>query len=206
MAVARSGQPVVNAHVKTIAKLALDLAGPLVAEQELEFVGPGRAHFLLIKSCSGCGSRAKAICSAWPPACASPRTVYGAIDALRRAGLGPDDLPARRFEVDVKGREIREILTEYVRELDERKWVDRAGVVRLAIQRVTLNHGRSAGRRFGTCAPRRRYSGAREPAARCLARATTYLVSGRPAGAWANERWRLVDRRSPAGELLPVAR
>ena len=39
MAVARSGQPVVNAHVKTIAKLALDLAAPLVAEQELAFVG-----------------------------------------------------------------------------------------------------------------------------------------------------------------------
>ena len=36
MAVARSGQPVVNAHVKTIAKLALDLAGPLVAEKELD--------------------------------------------------------------------------------------------------------------------------------------------------------------------------
>ena len=61
------------------------------------------------------------------------------------AGLSPDELPAERFEVDLKGREIREILTEYTRELDERKWVDRAGVVQLAFQRLTSNAGRLPG-------------------------------------------------------------
>ena len=62
MAVARSGQPVVNAHVKTIIKLALDLAGPLMADKELEFIGARQARFSWIGSCSGCASRGKGIC------------------------------------------------------------------------------------------------------------------------------------------------
>ena len=38
VAVTRSGQPVINGHVKTLFKLALDLAGPLMVEKELELV------------------------------------------------------------------------------------------------------------------------------------------------------------------------
>ena len=130
MAVARSGQPVVNAHVKTVAKLALDLAGPLIAERELEFVGARQGSLLVDRIMHRLRKPGEGYLLRLSPSVPLSETVYSAIDELRCAGLDPQDLSAERFEVDVKGREIREILTEYVRELDERKWVDRAGVVR----------------------------------------------------------------------------
>ena len=68
-------------------------------------------------------------------------TVFKAIDALRRAGLDSEELKVERFEVDVKGREIRDILRGYIKELNQRKWVDRAEVLRLAIQRLKSDAG-----------------------------------------------------------------
>ncbi len=55
--------------------------------------------------------------------------VFKAIEDVRLAArLHREDLKIERFEVDVKGREeIQDILSEYVNELHQRKWVDRAG-------------------------------------------------------------------------------
>lgn len=47
MAVARSGQPVINVHVKTINKLALDLAASLIADEQLEFIGARQGALLV---------------------------------------------------------------------------------------------------------------------------------------------------------------
>ena len=63
-------------------------------------------------------------------------SVYRAIDALRRAGLGAGDLNADYFEVPEKGRELREILRDYLAALDRRRWIDRAGVLHMAIERL----------------------------------------------------------------------
>ena len=166
--------------MKTVAKLALDLAGPLIAERELEFVGARQGSLLVDRIMHRLRKPGEGYLLRLSPSVPLSETVYSAIDELRRTGLDPQDLSAERFEVDVKGREIREILTEYVRELDERKWVDRAGVVRLAIQRVTSKDGRLPNDILVLC-PRHRYSGTREPASLCLARATAHLVSSRPA-------------------------
>jgi RecB family exonuclease len=141
MAVARSGQPVVNAHVKTINKLALDLAGPLIAEHELEFVGARQGSLLVDRIMRRLRKPDEGYLFRLAPSVQLSKTIYKAIDALRCAGLNPDELPADQFEVDVKGREIREILREFIQELHERKWVDRAGVSGLAIERLKSNGG-----------------------------------------------------------------
>ena len=111
-------------------------------------------------------------------------------------GSVPTTYRPSAFEVGVKGREIREILAEYVRELDERKWVDRAGVMQLAIQRLTSNDGRLPGNVLVLVPEDVDILGLERRLLDALP-ATANLVSGRPAGAQANERRRLIDRRSP---------
>jgi PD-(D/E)XK nuclease superfamily len=140
MTVARSGQPVVNGHVKTIARLALDLAGPLIADRELEFVSSQQGSLLVDRIMQRLRTPGEGYLLRLSPSVPLSETVYRAIDALRCAALDSEDLPVERFEVDVKGREIREILREYARELHERKWVDRADVLQLAIKRLELNN------------------------------------------------------------------
>jgi ATP-dependent helicase/nuclease subunit B len=136
MSVARSGQPVINAHVKTINKLALDLAGSLIADQQLEFIGTRQGALLVDRVMQRLRKPGEGYLLRLNPSAQLSKTVHKAIDALRCAGLDSDDLPAEQFEVDVKGGEIREILSEYVRELRERRWVDRAGLMELAIERL----------------------------------------------------------------------
>ena len=94
MAVARSGQPVVNAHVKTIAKLALDLAAPLIAEQELAFVGARQGSLLVDRILQRLRKPGEGYLLRLTPSVRLSEKVFEAIDALRRAGLGADDLPA----------------------------------------------------------------------------------------------------------------
>jgi hypothetical protein len=139
MAVARSGQPVINAHVKTINKLALDLAGSLIAEKQLEFIGARQGALLVDRVLQRLRKPGAGYLLRLNPSAQLSKTIYKAIDALRCAGLDSDELRVEQFEVDEKGGEIREILSAYVRELDERHLVDRAGLMQLAMERLNRN-------------------------------------------------------------------
>ena len=150
VAVARAGQPVVNGHVKTLVKLALDLAGPLMAERELELISSQQGSLLVDRVMQRLRKPGDGYLWRLSPSVRLAETVFKAVDALRLAGLDSDDLQVDRFEVDVKGREIQEILSEYVKELDQRNWVDRAGVLRLAIERLRSD-GRRSGRATCSC-------------------------------------------------------
>jgi PD-(D/E)XK nuclease superfamily len=141
VAVTRSGQPVVNGHVKTLVKLAVDLAGPLMVEKELELVSAQQGALLVDRVMQRLRKPGEGYLWRLSPSVRLAETVFKAIDALRRAGLDSVDLKVERFEVDVKGREILGILREYVGELHRRKWVDRAGVLRLAIERLKSDAG-----------------------------------------------------------------
>jgi len=141
VAVTRAGQPVVNGHVKTLVKLALDLAGPLMVEKELELVSAQQGSLVVDRVMQRLRKPEEGYLWRLSPSVRLAETVFKAIDAVRRAGLDAEDLKVERFEVDVKGREIQDILREYVKELQQRKWVDRAGVLQLAIQRLKSDAG-----------------------------------------------------------------
>ncbi len=141
MTAARSGQPVVNAHVKTVTKLALDLAGPMIAEHTLDFASAQQRSLLVDQVIQRLRKPDEGYLLRLPPSVRLSETVFKAIDAMRLAGLDSKDLPLERFEVDVKGREIRDILTEYTKELKRRRWLDRAGVLELATGRLKSKDG-----------------------------------------------------------------
>ncbi len=136
VAVARSGQPVVNGHVKTVVKLALDLAGPMMAKKGLELISPQQGSLLVDRVMRGLRKPGEGYLWRLSPSVRLAETVFRAIQALRLAGLDSDNLSLECFEVDTKGQELRDILKQYVIELARQNRIDRAGVVRLAIERL----------------------------------------------------------------------
>ncbi len=136
VAVARSGQPVVNAHVKTVAKIALDLAAPIVAERGLELISRQQATLIVEDVMRRLSKPGQGYLWRLPTSARLAATVFKALDAIRRAGLSSRDLHADRFEVADKGHELKEIYGAYVKVLEDGKWIDRAGALQLAIKRL----------------------------------------------------------------------
>jgi PD-(D/E)XK nuclease superfamily len=135
VAVARAGQPVVNGHVKTVARIALDLAAPVVAEKELELISRAQAT-LLVEEVIRRLRKPEGYLWKLPPSVRMAETVLSAVDAIRRAGLSSEDLHVDRFEVAEKGHELREIYGAYVKALEDGRWIDRAGALQLAVNRL----------------------------------------------------------------------
>ncbi len=140
-AVARAGQPVVNGHVTTLTRLALDLAGPAMVQQQLKFISARQGALLVGRVMERLRNPDGGYLWQLSPGVRLAETVCAAIDALRCAGLASDDVKIKCFEVDVKGRELQDILREYTAELGRRNWIDRAGVLKAAIDRLTSSSG-----------------------------------------------------------------
>jgi RecB family exonuclease len=136
LAVARTGQPVVNGHVKTIANLALNLAAEPLAQDRRELITARQGSLLIDRVIRKLRKPVQGYLWRITPSVRLAETVYRAIDAMRRAGLGAGDMNAECFEVPEKGRELKEILRDYLAALDRRRWIDRAGVLRIAIERL----------------------------------------------------------------------
>ena len=136
LAVARTGQPVVNGHVKTIENLALNLASQHIAQDKRELITVRQGALLIDQVIRKLRKPEQGYLWRIAPSVRLAETVYRAIDAMRRAGLGAGDLNADCFEVPEKGRELKEILREYLAALDRRRWIDRAGVLHMAIERL----------------------------------------------------------------------
>jgi hypothetical protein len=136
VAVTRSGQPVVNCRVKTLPRMALELAAPAMAAAKVELIS-GRGGALLIdRIIRRLRNPASGYLWQLPPTVGLSQTVYRAIDAMRKAGLEDRNLRPESFEVGLKGKELAAIMQEYVEELEKRKWVDGAEVLRMAITRL----------------------------------------------------------------------
>ena len=134
--VARCGQPVVNCHVKTLTNLAMELAGPAMAAAGVELVSARGGAVLTDRIIRRLREPAAGYLWQLPPSAALAHAVYLAIDAVRRAGLEARQLRPEQFEVGTKGQELAAVLREYVVELQQRKGVDRAEVLRMAITRL----------------------------------------------------------------------
>jgi PD-(D/E)XK nuclease superfamily len=140
-AVVQNGQPVVNGRVKTLANLALELAGPAMMERQYEEASPRRGALLVDRIMHRLRRPDGGYLGRLTPSVRLAERVHKAIDALRRAGLGGEDLDLEKFEVDLKGHELTQIHTEYANELHRRNWVDRAQVLQLAIKRLESDPG-----------------------------------------------------------------
>lgn len=131
--VARSGRPVVNCHVKTIARLALELAAGTISARDVELISSHRAVQLVDQILHELRQSGGGYLRRLPPNIELSQMVHSAIDTLRRAGVRPEVLRPDDFESDEKGRELGVVLQRYVEELQERRLVDRADVLRMAI-------------------------------------------------------------------------
>jgi PD-(D/E)XK nuclease superfamily len=133
--VTRSGRPVINARIKTVAAMALELAAPEMQRQGLSLLRGMRSELLV----DGVLARLRAGGGYLARLEASPGLVRAAVStlgALRRCGLAVGDLSPRLFEVAAKGRELISMLAAYEEELASRDLIDLAGVMRLAARRL----------------------------------------------------------------------
>ena len=137
-AVTRSGQPVLNARVKTITGLALEIAAPEMERRDLSMLRGVRAELLV----DGLLARLREKGGYLARLDGSPGLVRAAaatLRDLRLSGLAAAELSPRLFEVTSKGREIISLLSAYEEELSSRRLIDLAGVLRLAAQRLAAS-------------------------------------------------------------------
>ncbi len=64
------------------------------------------------------------------------RNFQRSISDLRREGLTSADLSPGQFEDESKGRELIYIIQQYEKELNREKWLDEAGIYRLALEKM----------------------------------------------------------------------
>src|SRR5580704_6042991 len=97
VAVTRSGQPLVNCHVKTLTNLALELAAPAMAAAGVELVSARGAALLIDRIMRRLRRSGAGYLWQLPPSTGLAEAVYAAIDAMRRAGLDARQLRPERF-------------------------------------------------------------------------------------------------------------
>lgn len=134
-AVARSGQPVLNARVKTISRMALELAVPEMERRGLAFARGLRLELLvneLLQSRRG-GSGYLGRLEMSPGLAKAAAAVLA---DLRMAGIAADSLSPALFEIPLKGKEMASLFTAYEKELSSRALADPAEVLRLAADRL----------------------------------------------------------------------
>ena len=152
--VARSGQPVLNAHPKTLRGIAMQLAAPGMAERGLEFLGRARSEVLLDGLFGRLRSTESGALTALSPSTSLTETLHRTIRDIRLAGLGSNDMRAavqRRGKVGglfddlEKGAQIIRLLEWYEAELTDRGIIDYAGALGLAAAYLRDNHSDAVG-------------------------------------------------------------
>ena len=131
--VARQGQPVVNVHVKTMTSMALELVGPILASHSLTLVSPRAAVLLVDRVVRQLWQSGLKYLGATQPSAGLAETVLSSINAIRLAGLSEEDLNRSCFEVSRKGDDLEQLLTHYLKLLEQEKLVDYAWALQEAI-------------------------------------------------------------------------
>ena len=135
-AVTRAGGVVLNAHVKTLRTLALDLAAPEMDRRELTFLRGRRAEVLVGGLLARLETSSGGYLSALSASPGLARTLRSALRDLRLAGLTSEQLPESAFEVESKGAQMAALLTAYENDLRQRKFADDAVILGLACERL----------------------------------------------------------------------
>ncbi|MDY6796435.1 MAG: PD-(D/E)XK nuclease family protein [Actinomycetota bacterium] len=134
--VARSGQPVLNARVKSLPSMALELAAPEMNRRGLTYLRGIASEVLVDRVLSRLRDSGGEYLSKLDPGPGLIGTLRSTLADLRLAGLAARDLEGDAFEVRAKGRDIAFLLGEYENELEGFGLVDYAGALRLATERL----------------------------------------------------------------------
>jgi ATP-dependent helicase/nuclease subunit B len=135
--VARQGRPVLNAHVKSLQNLALELAAAEFQDRGLTFLGRTQREVLAARLFAELRDAGEGYLASLSPSLSLTRTLTRTLEDLRLAGLSPERVDPKAFEVPDKGREIRSLLSRYESELEGRRLVDYAGILELARRQVS---------------------------------------------------------------------
>lgn len=131
-----AGGPLLNARIKTLKGLALDLAGPEMARQGVSLITATGSLVFVDRILNRLPESSSGYLSSLPPSPTLSKTVCSTIDALRLAGLSEADLRPQCFEAPEKSEDLAFALTEYLRVLGEKSLIDYAAALSLATERL----------------------------------------------------------------------
>ncbi len=134
--VARSGQPVVNVHIKTLRGLAMDMAGPELLASGRTPLSRLAAVFLMERVWAQCKPGLESYLASVQPSTRFYEKLHQTLLQIRLAGGSGAKLKPKDFEVESKGREIVQLLKAYEEELRNTQKVDYASCLRIALERL----------------------------------------------------------------------
>ena len=134
--VARSGQAAVNLRVKTLKSLATELAGQEMLAQKVKLVSEQAGPLLIDQVFRRLKKTGLGYLGTLPASAGLAETMFRSIQDIRLAGLAPNQIIPKRFEVSAKGQDLLKIIQGYLDDLKTQGFVDYAGVLQLAIARV----------------------------------------------------------------------
>lgn len=144
--VVRNGTPAVNVRVKTVKGLALELAAPDLAREELELLSPLAGSVLTDRvlgrfQTGGEGSGKPGYLSRLLPGPSLARTLLRSLNDLRLAGIEPGKIGTAAFSDELKGRDLGDFLKAWLRQLESSGFVDYAGILQKALRRLEHDTG-----------------------------------------------------------------
>lgn len=129
---ARSGVPWVHLRVESVRSLAHGVAGPSLAAEGLTLLSRAQALAFVEQACAETLGKT----SYFGELALRPglhRAIQSAFDELRSAGISPSDLPGSAFSDPKKIADLRAVLNRYEAALTGEGFVDRAEVLRRAV-------------------------------------------------------------------------
>jgi hypothetical protein len=134
---ALGGESAVNVHIKTLRSMAVDLASPVMVEQQATLISPQGTLFLMDRVLRRLPKgRLKYLSSANVDRRLA-ETVLSSIQAVRLAGLDALNLDRDSLEVRAKSEDLAIIAAEYAKDLASERLVDYPHVLQMAIDRLT---------------------------------------------------------------------
>lgn len=133
---ARSGQPILNARVKTLRSLAVDLAGPALASSGRSLVRRIEARAIMGGLLVELGSSDAGYLCELEVGASLVDALVRVVGELRMAGATAKTLSEDRFEVAAKGRQLAWLLERFERALEDRALVDWPAVFEWAAARL----------------------------------------------------------------------
>ncbi len=130
---AREGHPWMNLRVETVRTLALRLVERDLAHDGLRVLSRAQALALVEQACGECLT-ANGYFAALRDRPGFHRALQRTFEELRGAGIPAADLPAKAFADRRKRDELRRILARYEETLAASSWIDRADVIRRALE------------------------------------------------------------------------
>ncbi|MBI5252303.1 MAG: PD-(D/E)XK nuclease family protein, partial [Desulfomonile tiedjei] len=128
-----SGQAVINARVKTLKGMALDLAGPELARLQVRLVSDRGASIIIDRILNRLRKESPAYVTKMAASQSLSLSVYSSIKDIRLAGLRADDLVSHQFEHPDKASELSFIMAEYLSTLAQSGLIDYADALEMAV-------------------------------------------------------------------------